>query len=120
MTVNEHLEHLELRITEAKGATLATYHVHGSLAASTLLLRGDDPLAEAELINMFVGSLRSVGAAYRLPPDAFSPMTTLTERPLHVVVPWMPEGIDEQDLELVQEVSTHVAGAVLTTPDSSG
>jgi len=111
------LDHLALKLTRVRGASLATYYAHGVTAASTLMLRGDDPHAEADLMQMFVDSLRASPRVASLGhPNPFSELFSLKERPLHVVVPWVQHEIDEDDVSLVQELSAHVAGTVLTDP----
>jgi hypothetical protein len=111
----ENLDHLELKLTRAEGASLATYYAHGILAVSTLLFRGDNPHVEAELSEMFVQSLCDSARIARLTQsDPFSALFSLTERPLHVVVPWSHSDVTSDDHELLKELSAHVAGAVLT------
>src|SRR5262249_33688371 len=111
------LDHLAMKLTRVRSASLATYYAHGVTAASTLMLRGDDPHTEADLIKMFVESLRSSARVASLGhPRPFSELFSLKKRPLHVVVPWVQHEIDEDDVKLVQELSAHVAGAVLTDP----
>ena len=64
---------------------------------------------------MFVQSLRaSPRVAHLGQPDPFSALFSLTERPLHVVVPWLRPDVRDDEQELLKELSTHVAGAVLT------
>ncbi len=112
----ENLDHLNLQLTLARSAGLASYSVHGILALSTLLLSGNDALAEAELTRLFVTSLRGSARVMQLTqqPDPFAALFTLSERPLHVVVPWTDPRIGDDDHELIQELSAHVAAAVLT------
>jgi hypothetical protein len=111
------LDHLALKLTCVRGAGLATYYAHGVTAASTLMLRGDDPHAEADLMRMFVDALSaSPRVASLRHPNPFCELFSLKKRPLHVVVQWVQHEIDEDDVQLVQELSAHVAGAVLTDP----
>ncbi len=115
----ENLDHLALQLTRARGASLVTYYVHDVLAASTLLLRGEDQPAEADLMQMFVQSLRGSALVARLAqPDPLAALFSLHDRPLHVVVPWVQDEIEEDDAGLVQELSAHVAGVLLTDPSN--
>ena len=114
----EQLNHLALHVSQVSGVMLATYYAHDTLAASTLLLPGKALEIEAELIGMFVRSLRSTEAVTRLQTvEPFAALFSLAERPLHVVVPWAHAAVSEDDHQLIQQLSTHVAGAVLTAPD---
>jgi len=104
------------RVRDGRIAMMVSYHGHGILATSTLLLTGDAPEIEAEVIKMFVQSLRGSPAVTRFQgAEPFGALFSFTERPLHVVVPWPQATISEDDQALVQELSTHVAGAVLTS-----
>jgi len=114
----ENLSHVTIQVTRAAGAMLATYSAHGIIAASALMLTGAAPEVEADLLTMFVQSLRKTPAVARLGGvEPFAALFSLTERPLHVVVPWPQGVVSEDDHELIQQLSTHVAGAVLTAPD---
>jgi hypothetical protein len=111
----EHLTHLTLHLTCASGAMLATYRAHGVLACSALLLTGEAPQVESGLVRMFVESLRRAAPVARAgAAEPFAAMYSLIERPLHIVVPWTAAAISDDDHGLIQELSTHVAGAVLT------
>jgi hypothetical protein len=53
------------RVRDGRIAMMVSYHGHGILATSTLLLTGEAPEIEAEVIKMFVQSLRSSPAVSR-------------------------------------------------------
>ena len=111
----ENLTHLELRFTRLRSAALVTYCAGGALAVSTLLLTGEDPTVEAEVIEMFLASARrSVSVPVSGPRAPFDQLGSLRQRPLHAVVVWGNPGVTDQDGELIQELSAHVAGAFLT------
>ena len=50
-------------------------------------------------------------------PEPFAELFAVRERPLHVVVPWV-RGVSEGNRELIRELGTHVAGAVLLDPNA--
>jgi hypothetical protein len=81
-----------------------------------MLLPGQELDLEAELIKMFVHSLCSTVTRLQT-VEPFAALFSLAERPLHAVVPWAHADVSEDDHGLIQELSTHVAGAVLTAPD---
>lgn len=109
------LAHLSTRVTMAAGVALVAFKVRGTPAASVLLARGENEAAEVELVGMFIESLRRVKLVqtFAAGPEPFDSLRNLEERPLMVMVPWPYEDIAEEDMALVQELSTHLAGAFL-------
>ncbi|HEY4371560.1 MAG TPA: hypothetical protein VGN52_06530 [Burkholderiales bacterium] len=109
------LAHISARVTMAAGVALVTFKVRGTPAASVLLARGENEEAEAELVGMFIESLRRVKLVQTLSPgpEPFDSLRNLEERPLMVIVTWPYDEITEGDADLVQELSTHLAGAFL-------
>lgn len=109
------LDHLELKLTGAQGAALATYSVHGQVAASAAYLRGENLTAEQALLEMFVQSLRRTPIVQQSQSDAapFGAVLELRARPLHVVVSWGTSAISDDDHELVTELGNHMAAAFL-------
>jgi hypothetical protein len=108
-----HLSYLSTRLTAASGAALVTFRVHGKLASSVALASGRSPAADAEVLKLFVESLRRVrlvvASAQSLEP--FEKMLAIVERPVMVVVPWPDTGISDQDHAVVRELELHTAGA---------
>ncbi len=112
------LEHITLRITSDRGATLINFSVRDNPASSAAALSGMNPAADAEVLRMFVDSLRRVPlvketAALPLP---FEAAFGISERPLYIVIPWADIGISDEDMQLVQELQKHMAAALLTRP----
>jgi hypothetical protein len=108
-------DRVAVRFTAAGAAALGTFHVGDQLVASAAYLRGDDPSPEQELLAMFVQSLRRTAAVQqsRAGAEPFGAVFGLTQRPLHVVVPWGTPAVTEEDEEVVQQLGTHLAGAFL-------
>lgn len=77
------------------------------------LLSGQRHSVESSLLDMFVSSLRAtdIVKACAESEAPFQAMLEVKMRPLMLVVPWGDERVSEQDRELVQELSLHVAGA---------
>ncbi len=111
----EPLDRLEVKFTAASGAAIATFSVSGQLAASAAYLRGDDSGAERELLGLFVESLRrsAVVRQCQASPEPFQSVFGLSQRPLHVVVPWGNPQVAEQDDDLVSELGNHLAAVFL-------
>jgi len=107
------LSHIYLRLTSASGGALATFSVHSKPATSALLASGVSPSAEAELLKMFVDSLRKVVLVKQAATssDPFQQVLAIKERPIKIVVPWPDRTISEQDHELIRELAIHTAGA---------
>jgi hypothetical protein len=110
------LAHISLHLTSAEGATLTTLYAHDHLASSAVALTGLNRTAESQLLRMFVDSTKSQtlaqGGNSREPfVEAFG----VLERPLYIVVAWGNPAISEQDQQLVVELNTHLAGALLAT-----
>jgi hypothetical protein len=105
-------ERVGLRFTSAQGAALATFSLDGALVASSAFLRGDEAVAERELLKMFVASLQRMDAVRQsqTASQPFSEVFGISERPLHVVVAW---GSPEEDSQMVAQLGTHLAGAFL-------
>jgi len=109
------LEHISLRVTSSSGATLVNFSVRNRPATSGAALSGENPAADAEVLRMFVDSLREVplvrqAAATQLP---FEAAFSITARPLFVVIPWADPDISEDDMQLVHDLQKHLAGALL-------
>lgn len=111
----EPLDRVEVKFTAAGGAAIATFSVGGELAASAAYLRGDDPGAERELLGLFVESLRrsAVVRQCQASSEPFQSVFGLSQRPLHVVVPWGNPQVAEQDDDLVSELGNHLAAVFL-------
>jgi hypothetical protein len=111
-------ERVGLRFTSARGAALATFSLDGVLVASSAYLRGDDVVAERELLEKFVESLRRVDAVRQSQgaSQPFAEIFGILERPLHVVVAWGSS--PGEDSEMIAQLGTHFAGAFLYGRDA--
>ena len=111
-------EHVGLRFTSAHGAALATFSLGGVPVASSAYLRGEDAVAERELLEMFVDSLRRVDAVRQSQTTSqpFAEVFGISERPLHVVVAWGASS--EEDSQMIAQLGTHFAGAFLYGRDA--
>jgi hypothetical protein len=107
-----------LRFTSSGSAALATFSLDGAPVASSAYLRGDDPVAERQLFEMFVDSVRRVDVvrASQTSSQPFAAVFGISERPLHVVVSWGSS--PEQDSEVIAQLGTHFAGAFLYGRDA--
>jgi hypothetical protein len=116
------LQHIAVKLTSTEGAALITFTVRGTPASSAIALSGLNAAAESEILGMWVESLkrvRLVQQAARSETTPFQSAFGLTERPLYLVVSWPLPQIADSDQELVQELQTHLAAALLcgaTTP----
>lgn len=107
------LSHVTTKMTAVSGAAIIAFKIGERMAASVALAKGSSPVAEAELLKMFVESLRRIGAAVAATtsPEPFHKMLLIEERPFMMVVPWPDRSITEQDHAVVRELSIHLAGA---------
>jgi len=112
------LEHITLQFTTNDSAALVSFYVREQPATSAVALRGKRPGAEAEVLRMFVESLRRVPVVQQAAGSAapFEAAFGLSQRPLYVVVLWANPQIRDADLELVQELDNHLAAAFLSSP----
>jgi hypothetical protein len=108
-----HISHVQMKFTSASGVALVTFFVRGRPAASVALASGLSPTAEADVMRMFVDSLRRVAVvrAAAASQNPFQEAFTVRERPVMIVVPWPDAMISEQDRALVRELAIHTAGA---------
>jgi hypothetical protein len=109
------LAHIGLQFTSQTHAALVSFTVHSHPATSAVALRGTNLVAEAEVLKMFVDSLRRVpvvqqAAASR---DPFGTAFGLVQRPIYIVVPWANPEISEADQNLVRELNNHTAATFL-------
>ena len=109
------LSHIEIQLTSADGAGLGMFFVKGTLALSTAYFRGESPSTETSVMSLFVNSLRNTPRVLEATksPLPFEALLSVQTRPLAALVFWAPMDVDEGDHELVQELSTHFAGAYL-------
>jgi hypothetical protein len=107
------LDHIETKFTSQSGAGIGTFYVRGKLATSCLYLSGSNVEVEAGVRGLFVDSLRRVPLvqAATLGQAAFADLFQVTERPLVAVVVWGNPEVNEDDAELIRELSTHFAAA---------
>jgi hypothetical protein len=107
-TLGQMLDHIEIKLTSARGAGLGAFSVHGHVATSTACFRGEDAGAEGELMKMFIDSLcrTAVVRQAQATTHPFAEMTKITARPLHVVVAWANAAIADEDQRVVAELAT--------------
>jgi hypothetical protein len=112
-SLGQNLSHIGVSVTSASGAALCTFSVHGSVTLTTAYFLGMFPSAESELQAVMLASLRNThlvqAAAESDKP--FESLLGLQQRPLCVFVFWAPDGVSEQDNDLVREFGEHLAGA---------
>jgi hypothetical protein len=113
VSLKGNLSHLRIKVTSASGAGLATFWTGGRLALSVMLASGRAPEAEAELMDLFVQSLRRapIVSAAACSQEPFRMVRAIKERPLMIVVAWPEEAISDEDHELVQQLAIHMAPA---------
>lgn len=109
------LNRFELKFTSEDGAAMATFSADGQIVASALYLRGDDRRSELDVLRMFVESLRrtKIVQSSQSCNKPFESVFTLSQRPLHIVVPWANPLVSSQDQDLVKELGNHIGGAFL-------
>lgn len=107
--------HIELKLTIQEGCGLGSFFASGELVASTAYFTGASPAAEAELRDLFIGSLSKPITVRVLDREqnAFAALDACAERPLHAVVVWGNPIVSEADQHLVRELANHFAGAIL-------
>lgn len=109
------LSHIEIQLTSADGTGLGMFFVNGTLALSTAYFPGKSASTESSVMSLFVNSLRNTPRVMEAAesPLPFEALLSVGNRPLAALVFWAPNDVDEGDHELVQELSTHFAGAYL-------
>ena len=112
------LSNIRTKFTSIHSSALATFLVSGEIAASILLTRGAGSTAEGQIMSIFAQSLANSDPAKEAGGDArpFEGIQDIKERPLMVVVPWMSEGIEQRDHDLVREIAIHLAAAYFRRP----
>jgi hypothetical protein len=112
----DNLSHLKMNLTSAGSGGLGSFYVHDNIVLSTAYLRGFEPSAEDEMLEMFIASLRRVDLVQKLQSDKppFEEMFNLKQRPLQVVVIWGNTRVSDEDQDLAFELSDHFAGAFLS------
>lgn len=114
----EELAHIRTKFSSVQGSAIATFLVHGEIAASIFLTHGKDSPAEGQIMAIFAKSLADSDPVKELAGDSkpFERIQEIEERPLMVVVPWMSEGVEERDHALVRELAIHLAAAYFRRP----
>jgi hypothetical protein len=109
------LGRIETRVTARSGAALVTFYVDQVVVLSSALLSGRDEAREAEVIALFVETLRSNRlvqlAAGEAATTAFEQVRSVQQRPLAVVVVWHPDSISDDDMGVVRDLALHLAWA---------
>jgi hypothetical protein len=115
------LSHITTRFTSTSGAALLTFKIRDRIVLSTALLAGQDLQKHAEVLQMFVDSLKRVHVvqAAASSPKPFEAVFSISERPLVVAVPFANEVVTEQDHELVRELELHLAAAFFIAQDET-
>lgn len=109
------LAHVRTKLTAAGGAAMVSFGVGDQPAAALFLASGAEPQAEAELLQAWIGSLRSIPHVQQASrqKDPFADALTLAQRPAVVAVPWEHTGVTGEDADLVRELAMHLAVAFL-------
>ncbi|HEY5721555.1 MAG TPA: hypothetical protein VIT45_04460 [Allosphingosinicella sp.] len=112
------LSHIRTKFASVQGTATATFLVFGEIAASVLLLRGSESPAQVQITALFVQSLANSDPVRELAAGSapFEALQTIEERPLMAVMPWMSEGIEQRDHDLVRELAIHLAAAYFSLP----
>jgi hypothetical protein len=112
------LSHIRTKFASVQGTATATFLVFGEIAASVLLMRGSGSPAEAQIMRLFVESMANSDPVRELAAGSapFEALRTIEERPLMAVLPWMSEGIEQRDHDLVRELAVHLAAAYFSLP----
>ena len=84
------LQHITLQVTAGSGTALVSFLVNDQPASSAVALTGQDPAAEADVLRMFVDSMRRVPLVQQTAATGkpFESLFTLAVRPVYVVVLW--------------------------------
>ena len=112
------LQHITLQVTAGSGTALVNLLVNEQPASSAVAVTGQEVAAEAEVLKMFVDSMRRIPLVQEATTTSkpFEAVFGLEERPLYVVIPWANAQISDPDQELVQQLEIHLAGALLGRP----
>lgn len=110
------LSHIEVRLTCSEGGALASFAVHAQPAVSAVALTGGNPEAEAQMLRMFVDSLRRTQPVRALAGGElpFEAVFGVAQRPLFAAVVWGNPAVNDEDYETVIELANHLAGVLLT------
>ena len=115
------LSNIRTKFASVRGPALATFLVSDEIAASVFLSRGAGSTAEGQVMSIFAESLANSDPAREGGvPGAFEQIKDIKERPLMVVVPWLSEGVEQRDHDLVRELAIHLAAAYFRKPPSAG
>jgi hypothetical protein len=111
--LSDELSHIRFKCSCTKDTALMTFSIGGRIISSVVLLSGQSPAAEVELIQMFVASLRrsSLVIAAAGHDEAFEQLLAAKERPLMAVVHWPDDAVSDDDDDVVRELGLHFAGA---------
>jgi hypothetical protein len=112
------LSHISIQVTSSDGAALVTIRANDEIVSSAAALAGNNSTVDAQVLNMFVSSLRAVPAVGAAAASAqpFEQAFRIAERPLYVVVPWASRASSQTDLDVARELNNHFAGALLSSP----
>jgi hypothetical protein len=112
------LSHIGVRLTRMDGAALVSFTVQGQPVTSAVALTGQHSDSEAEVLQMFVDSLRrtQLVRAYASDKPPFEEMFRLSQRPLYIAVIWGNPAVNDEDHETVIEFESHLAAVLLTDP----
>jgi len=116
---DQHLEgplsYLRIKCTAVESAAMVVLYAYGAPASSFVVATGTAPEVEAEVLAMFAESIRSSTPHYQVSniEVPFGAMTSVTQRPLMIVVPWPQSSIAQEDHELVKELGWHLAAALM-------
>jgi hypothetical protein len=112
------LSHIELRLAGSGGVAATRFTVRGEPVTSGLALTGQEPAAEAEVLKLFVDSLRALRAVYAVSGDEppFEVMFRQLQRPVYIVVILGNPLVDDEDDKLVTELENHLAAVLLCDP----
>lgn len=107
------LSHVRTKFTAGSGVALVQFSVNEKPVTSMALASGQNTVAEAQALKMFVDSLRRVSVVRTAAgsPEPFQDVLALRDRPAMITVVWPSSGTSEQDHQLVRELSVHLGGA---------
>jgi len=109
------LSHLRITCTAAASAAMVVLYAHGLPVSSFAVAADAAPAEDTQVLAMFAESIRSSTVQFQVSniETPFHEMTTISQRPLMVVVPWPESSIAEQDHELAKELGWHLAAALV-------
>ncbi len=104
-----------VRATIVAESGIATFFVRNILAASIAMLPGRNQVAELQMLNLFIESVRKIPLVVESEIDSrMDQMTRIENRPLVVAIPWPDNRISDYEFDIISSSSIHFAAMTMS------